>query len=263
LSTDPTIPAVRAAADRPVGADPGPGAGVSTASLPGNQREAVGHATGPLAHHFDDLEQQKEASTLGMWAFLATEVMFFGGAFLAYSVYRWTYPSAFAAASRQENWLIGAINTAVLLGSSLTVALAVHSAQIGRRRGIIGYFALTILLALVFIGVKVFEYSHLYHQGLFPGQWGPTAHVRANHLVPELDRGARIFFAFYFGATGLHASHMLVGIGLMLWVIWRAYRHQFSHEYYNPVEIVGLYWHFVDIVWIFLYPLLYLVDRTG
>jgi cytochrome c oxidase subunit 3 len=222
-----------------------------------------GHAPSPLAHHFDDLAQQKEAGTLGMWAFLATEVMFFGGAFLTYSVYRWTYPDGFAAASRQENWLIGAINTAVLLCSSLTVVLAVHAAQTGRRQGIINYFLITIVLALAFIGVKLYEYSHLFHEGLFPGAWAPTAHIRANHLVPGLDRGARIFFSLYFGVTGLHASHMLVGIGLMLWVIWRARRGEFSKAYYDPVEIVGLYWHFVDIVWIFLYPLLYLVDRTS
>lgn len=212
-----------------------------------------------LAHHFDDLEQQKEAATLGMWAFLATEVMFFGGALLAYSIYRFFYAGAFAAASSLESWWIGMINTGVLLCSSLTMALAVHAAQLGNRRNIVRFLILTVLLGSVFIAVKAFEYSHLYQENLIPvGSWFRPDPA---HLAPEYHRPARIFFSFYFGLTGLHALHMVVGIGLILFVAWRAHRGEYTPKYYNPVEVAGLYWHFVDIVWIFLYPLLYLVGK--
>jgi cytochrome c oxidase subunit 3 len=218
--------------------------------------EAAAHEVPILAHHFDDLEQQKEAGTLGMWAFLATEIMFFGGVLTAYAVYRSTYPAAFAAASNQENLVIGAINTCVLLVSSFTVVLAVHSAQEGNTKGIIRNLVLTIILGLIFLGIKGYEYSHLFHEGLVPG-----ANFDPHELIqPDgLRRPAQIFFALYFVMTGLHAIHMIIGVGIMLWVIRLAKRGRFSRKYYNPVEISGLYWHFVDIVWIFLYPLLYLI----
>lgn len=219
--------------------------------------ETHGHEVSILAHHFDDLDQQKEAHTLGMWAFLATEVMFFGGVLTAYSVYRTSYPTAFAAASNLENLWIGAANTCVLLVSSFTVVLAVHAAQNGDTKGIIRNIWLTILFGTVFLGVKAFEYSHLIHEGLVPGAgFDPHGLIQP----PELRRPASIFFALYFTMTGIHALHMIVGIGIMLWVIYLAKRGRFTTNYYNPVEISGLYWHFVDIVWIFLYPLLYLID---
>ncbi len=207
-----------------------------------------------LAHHFDDLEQQHEASTLGMWAFLATEIMFFGGALAAYAVYRWYYFEAFAAASALESWRIGAANTAVLLCSSFTVVLAVHAAQQGRNRRVILYILLTMLFGLIFMGVKAVEYTHLiqHHHAPF---------LSSFHFdPPQHADGARIFFSFYFALTGLHATHMIIGFGLFIWLIRLARKNRFSAEYSNPVEIVGLYWHFVDIVWIFLYPLFYLVD---
>jgi cytochrome c oxidase subunit 3 len=211
-----------------------------------------------VAHQFDDLAQQKEASTLGMWAFLGTEVMFFAGAFLGYAIYRSYYHEGFVAASRLENWFVGALNTCVLLVSSLTVALAVHAAQLGHRKQILQYLGATIVLGLIFLGVKVFEYSHLIHEGLFPGAWHPDPHT----LAAQYHGAGRIFFSFYFAMTGLHALHMIIGVGIIGYIMWMAHKGRFTREYYNPVEITGLYWHFVDIVWIFLYPLLYLVDRS-
>lgn len=225
------------------------------------------HAHNPLvAHQFDDLAQQKEAGILGMWAFLGTEVLFFGGALAAYAIYRNTYHYAFAAASNLENWKIGLFNTFVLLASSFTVVLAVHKAQLGDNRGIGFWVIVTIILGLAFIGIKAIEYNHLYHEHLIPGLFDnasfghPPSHPDGL-FPPELQRPAQIFFSFYFLLTGIHALHMIVGVGIMLYIWWLAKREEFSPDYYNPVEIAGLYWHFVDIVWIFLYPLLYLVDR--
>jgi cytochrome c oxidase subunit 3 len=217
------------------------------------------HDSTILAHQFDDLDQQKEAATLGMWAFLGTEIMFFGGAILAYSIYRFFYYNAFAAASGREKWLTGGINTGVLLCSSLTMALAVHAAQIGNRRNLVRFLLATILLGSVFIVIKLSEYVHLYQEGLLPvaSMFNPTPEV----MEPRYAGPARIFFSFYFGLTGLHMLHMLIGIVIILVIAWRALRGRYSSAYYNPVEVIGLYWHFVDIVWIFLYPLLYLVGR--
>jgi cytochrome c oxidase subunit III len=225
------------------------------------------HAHNPLvAHQFDDLAQQKEAGILGMWSFLATEIMFFGGALLAYAIYRNTYHYAFAAASNYEIWQVGLFNTFVLLASSFTVVLAVHHAQHGNNEKVFTWIIVTILLGLAFIGIKAYEYHHLYVERLIPGlaDFGrPIVDGKPHHLFPEyLERPAQIFFSFYFCLTGIHALHMVVGVGIMLWVAWLAKKKEFSTDYYNPVEIAGLYWHFVDIVWIFLYPLLYLVDRT-
>jgi cytochrome c oxidase subunit 3 len=219
--------------------------------------EAHGHSL--VAHQFDDLAQQHEASTLGMWAFLATEVMFFGGALTAYAVYRYSYPDAFEAASRLENWKVGAVNTAVLLCSSLTMALSVHAAQIGQRKAIVGWLMLTIVFGTAFLGVKAWEYHHLFSEGLFPQP--DMFDVHGEHFPPELRRPAQLFYSFYFALTGIHALHMIVGIGIILYVAGMAWRGRFSPEYHNPVEMTGLYWHFVDIVWIFLYPLLYLIAR--
>ena len=226
-----------------------------------------GHAHNPLvAHQFDDLAQQKEAGILGMWSFLATEVLFFGGALLAYAVYRHTYHNAFAAASNLENWKIGLFNTFVLLASSYTVVLAVHKAQHGDNAGVYKWVMITIVLGLAFIGVKAIEYTHLYHERLIPGMadFGrPVVDGKVHPLFPEfLERPAQLFFSFYFSLTGIHALHMIVGVGIMLYIANLAKKNEFSPDYYNPMEIAGLYWHFVDIVWIFLYPLLYLVDRN-
>jgi cytochrome c oxidase subunit 3 len=216
-----------------------------------------GHGPSMVAHQFDDLAQQHEASTLGMWAFLATEIMFFGGALTAYSVYRHSYYDAFAAASRLENWKIGGINTAVLLVSSLCVVLAVHAAQTGNRRWIVRWLLITCVFGAAFICIKGYEYHRLFVEELVPG-----AHFdpQREHFPEHLHQPAQIFYAFYFCLTGVHALHMIIGIGVVLYVSWLAHRGRFTPEYHNPVEMTGLYWHFVDIVWIFLYPLLYLIS---
>lgn len=213
-----------------------------------------------LAHQFDDLEQQFEASTLGMWAFLITEVLFFGGLFTGYAVYRSQYPLAFAEGSLHLDYRIGAINTAVLICSSLTMALAVRSAQLGRRRSLIGFLLLTMLLGSVFLGIKVFEYSHKYHEHLIPGiNFVPPHEFIRYHVDPQQ---LYVFLSFYFAMTGMHALHMIIGVSVLTVLVVLAWRGRFSSEYYNPVEVAGLYWHFVDIVWIFLFPLLYLISRS-
>jgi cytochrome c oxidase subunit III len=209
-----------------------------------------------LQHHFDNLDQQFEASALGMWLFLVTEILFFGGLFLAYLVYRLTYPQAFAEASHELDVVLGGVNTAVLIGSSLTMAMAVWSAQLGRRSGQLLFLGLTIGLGLVFLGIKAVEYSHKFEHNLVPGA--------SFHFESARDpQHAQLFFSLYFVMTGLHALHMVVGIGLMTVLFVMAFKGRFTKAYHTPVEVSGLYWHFVDIVWIFLFPLLYLIDRHG
>ncbi len=240
--------------------------------------------TGHLAHHFESLGQQHEAATLGMWSFLATEVLFFGGVLMAYSIYRNSYPVGFAEASKELLTGLGAVNTAVLLTSSLTMALAVYFARVGVRGRLVLCVGLTMLFGAAFLGIKWAEYYIDYKEGLIPrlgwneGRWEKVAEelgeknaAHVGHptgasyrpgvasLAASLSREASLFMVFYFILTGLHAVHMLVGMGLLTWLFVRSRRGDFSGEYYTPVEVVGLYWHFVDIVWIFLFPLLYLI----
>jgi cytochrome c oxidase subunit 3 len=207
-----------------------------------------------LQHHFQTLDQQKEAATLGMWVFLVTEVMFFGGLFMAYMLYRIWYPLAWAEGSMDLDIVLGGTNTVVLITSSLTMALAVRSAQTGSKDGTVKWLLLTMVLGLTFLVIKFFEYEHKYELGHIPG---------ANFRYEGPEAGAvQIFFSLYFAMTGLHALHMVVGFGLLSVIAWMAHKGRFSPEWYTPVEMSGLYWHFVDIVWIFLFPLLYLVDRA-
>jgi cytochrome c oxidase subunit III len=207
-----------------------------------------------LQHHFEDLNQQHEASTLGMWMFLATEFLFFGGIFCAYAIYRAMYHEAWKAGAHHQNWQIGAANTVVLIGSSLTMALAVWAAQTNRRKLTVWMLILTLILGGAFLGVKGFEYAEHIHEGLFPG-----ANFTYVDPDPALTPGVQLFMVFYFAMTGMHALHMVIGAGLLIYFIYRAWRGDFGDEYYGPVEVMGLYWHFVDIVWIFLFPLLYLI----
>jgi cytochrome c oxidase subunit 3 len=207
-----------------------------------------------LQHHFDSFEQQREASFLGMWVFLVTEIMFFGGVFTAYVVYRLAHPQAFALGSHELDITLGAINTAVLIGSSLTMAMAVWAAQTERRKAIVAWILATIVLGTVFLGIKYVEYSAKFEHHLFPGpnfQW-PGADA------PHVE----MFFNLYFALTGLHALHMVIGMGILLVVAILAWKGRFSAQNHNLVEGIGLYWHFVDIVWIFLFPLLYLLGRN-
>jgi cytochrome c oxidase subunit 3 len=206
-----------------------------------------------LAHHFDDIQQQREAGTLGMWAFLVTEIMFFGGLFLAYILYRAKYSVSFEAASAHLDWKLGGFNTLVLICSSLTMALAVYYSQVGNRRKLIGFLILTELLGLTFLGVKAYEYHDKWVNHLVPGlrpfEWG-------GHGNPA---NVEMFYWLYFAMTGVHALHMIIGIGILTVLVLMARRGRFSPEYHSPIELSGLYWHFVDIVWIFLFPLLYLL----
>jgi cytochrome c oxidase subunit 3 len=209
------------------------------------------HGRHAPAHQFDTMEQQKESSTLAMWLFLVTEIMFFGGLFLAYVIYRTAYPDAFAAASHTLNVWWGGFNTAVLIGSSLTMVLAVWAAQVNWRKGIVLFLLLTIALGSVFLGVKAIEYKDKFTHHHVPG-----ASFEFDGPQPE---NAEIFFSLYFIMTGLHATHMVIGIGVLAVLAFYAWKGKYDSEYYNPLEMTGLYWHFVDIVWIFLFPLLYLL----
>jgi cytochrome c oxidase subunit III len=213
------------------------------------------HAEPNLKHHFDDSEQQLDSSTLGMWVFLLTEIMFFGGMFGAYTVYRNLYPEAFASASRFMNVVMGGTNTAVLIFSSLTMALAVRSAQLGRKKQLIFFLSSTLFLGCVFLTIKYFEYHEKWVDHHIPGPG-----FRFDE--PQYFHQAQILFFLYFAMTGMHAMHMIVGAGLLTTLIVMAAHDRFSAKWYTPVELIGLYWHFVDIVWIFLFPLLYLIGRT-
>lgn len=222
-----------------------------------SEAHAVSHAAHhpALQHHFDSLEQQQNASTFGMWVFMVQEVLFFGGMFMAYILYRSWYPEAWTAASNHLDPDLGLINTMVLIGSSLTMALAVRAAQLGKKSHIVLFLLLTIVLGSIFLGVKVVEYADKFTHHLVPG---------ANFAFPEnsaIAGQAQIYFSVYFAMTGMHALHMVIGIGILFWIAWRAHRGHFDARYNTPVEITGLYWHFVDIVWIFLFPLLYLVGH--
>jgi len=209
-------------------------------------------ATAVVAEQFDDIEQQHSAAKLGMWIFLATEVMFFGGLFLAYTVYRFTYGHVFALASRHLDDVFGGVNTAVLLFSSLLMALAVRAAELGRRKQLVRLLLATALFGVLFMTIKAFEYRKDF----------------VEHLVPRFDfrwdvpdaANAELFFWIYFALTGLHAIHVTVGIALILVLALLASAGKFSQNF-MPVEITGLYWHFVDIVWVFLFPLLYLAGH--
>ncbi|MCS6874041.1 MAG: cytochrome c oxidase subunit 3 family protein [Pyrinomonadaceae bacterium] len=283
------------------------------------------HHVKGLQHQFDDMQQQQESATIGMWMFLVQEIMFFGGLFTAYLVYRSRYPMAFAAGSNHLDAFWGGLNTLVLIVSSLTMALTVYYAQKSNRAMQVVMILLTMFFGLVFLGVKVIEYSDKYNHGLIPVTgWNkktskqvvalpfetkaeakethdshkekpyvnPNGDFQWNYggedlvmlakekgwlteaekigyfdpITKEFDpkrfeNKVRIFYWLYFAMTGLHALHMVVGIIIMTWLLWKAWQGSFSAEYYSPVEISGLYWHFVDIVWIFLFPLLYLLGR--
>jgi cytochrome c oxidase subunit III len=239
-----------------------------------------------LAHQFDSMQQQQEASTFGMWVFLLTEIMMFGGLFTAYLIYRIKYYDAFVAGSTSISVSWGFANTLVLIGSSFTMAMAVWTAQTGRRKGQIWFLIGTMILGAAFLGVKAKEYYDKWDECHIPGHvigkgfntWGGCSATdsKLGSIADEIRerdpkvsevsaqqtaQQTEIFFSFYFAMTGLHAFHMIIGLGLLSWLLWRAWRGEFGPEYYTPMELGGLYWHFVDIVWIFLFPLLYLISR--
>lgn len=212
------------------------------------------------AHQFDDLEQQHEAGTLGMWLFLATEVMVFGTLFTGYTVYRTSYSEAFEVASCQLNLTIGAANTVVLLTSSLTMALSVHTTRVGNRNRSILYLVLTAFLGTLFMLLKAVEYYSDYRDNLVPRlAFNPTEWTERG-VQPER---VQLFLLFYYCMTGLHALHLTIGIAVVVILIILVWRSRLSAVPYMPIEVSGLYWHFVDIIWIFLLPLLYLIGTRA
>lgn len=204
-----------------------------------------------LQHHFSNSLQQRDSAKLGMWIFLVTEVLFFGGLFVAYSIYRAWNPEIFHNAHQALNWKLGATNTLVLITSSLTIALAIRSLQLDKPKQATRFLWATFLLASTFMVIKYFEYAHKFHVGQLPGKFYTYTGIEGTN--PHL------FFSIYFVMTGLHGLHVLIGMGVILWMITRVRRGRYSSAYYTPVEVTGLYWHLVDLVWIYLFPLLYLV----
>lgn len=204
-----------------------------------------------VAHHFPSAPVQRYAERLGMWLFLSTEVLLFAGLFVGYSVYRFLYPETFHEASRTLNVILGTTNTVVLITSSLTVALALHAARLNKSRQAAVLLFASLAMGLVFLVIKAFEYSAKFEEGALPGKY--------YHFHEVQGPGASMFFTIYFFLTGLHALHVIIGMSVLGWVGTRAWRNEFSADYHVPVELGGLYWHLVDLVWIFLYPLLYLI----
>jgi len=231
---------------------------MSTEAIAKVGEEQEGRRQAPLAHHFDTPLQQFDTAKMGMWLFLAQEVLFFGGLFVVYGIFRSWYPEAFSAGSHLLDKHMGAANTVVLLTSSLTAALAVRSAQVGKRNLTTWMILATIALALTFMVIKYFEYSHKFHVGYLPGQhFEPTEFPEGIGSVPY---HTRTFFGIYFMMTGVHGVHVLVGVGVFTWLLVRNLRGHFGPEHFTPVDLTALYWHLVDIIWIFLFPLLYLID---
>ena len=242
------------------------------------------HRTGALYGQFKTLEQQKDTATLGMWIFLVTEIMFFGGIMLAYAINRHIYFPAFAMGSNTLSLFLGGTNTVVLLASSFTMAMGVWSAQVGKKQLLTIFLSLTLVLGCVFLGIKYIEYAQKFHHHLVPSRNFDITYcvnnparcddlspselevereelAKALNADPALNSHAQLYYSAYFGMTGLHALHMIIGAGLLLWLLKESLAGRFDAQYNNPVDIIGLYWHFVDIVWIYLFPLLYLIDR--
>ena len=234
-----------------------PGAAAEIKNTEGHGAHAHAHPAF-LAHHFDTPAQQFDAAKIGMWAFLVQELLFFSGLFVAYGIFRGWYPEMFAQASHQLDRTMGTVNTLVLLVSSLTAALAVRSSQLGKKDEVTRYLIVTIVCALIFLVVKYFEYGHKFEAGLLPGKY---FHPHAEHLAPNTHLGpeGHVFFSLYFMMTGVHALHIIIGIGVLIWILKRNLSGEFSKDFFTPVDIVALYWHLVDLVWIYLFPLLYLV----
>jgi cytochrome c oxidase subunit 3 len=204
-----------------------------------------------LQHHFHDSEQQAGAAKLGVWIFLLTEILLFGGLFVAYAVFRSWYPEMFHEAHKQLNVTLGSLNTVVLISSSVTMALAIRSTQLNQKKATLWFLLATLLCASTFMVVKYFEYAHKFHLGQLPGKFYHFGGIAANN--------PHIFFSLYFAMTGLHGFHVFGGMCLISWMMYRTAHHNFSSEYYTPLEMTGLYWHLVDLIWIFLFPLLYLI----
>jgi cytochrome c oxidase subunit 3 len=220
-------------------------------------------------HHFETVEQQREAGSFGMWLFLLTEIMFFGGLFFAYLLYRNWYYDAFAVASNQLSIPLGTANTMILITSGFFMALGVWAAEMRKRKMLVWTLILTVLFGIAFLGIKYDEYHEKWEKHHIPGAHfdiaefiNPAAYgIHENPLPPDMAQRTQIFFFLYFAMTGMHALHMIIGVFILFWLIRRAQRGDFSSGYVAPIENFGLYWHFVDIIWLFLFPLLYLINR--
>ena len=224
-------------------------------------------------HHFETKEQQREAATFGMWLFLLTEIMFFGGLFFAYLLYRNWYHDAFVVSSNQLSIPLGAANTAILITSGFFMALGVWAAEVQKKSLLVLFLVLTTVFGVAFLGIKAVEYHEKWEKHHIPGSHfdvsefinppvnPKTGKLTEKPLAPDMAQKTQVFFFLYFAMTGMHAFHMILGIGLLFWLTWRANRGEFSAGYVAPIENFGLYWHFVDIVWLFLFPLLYLINR--
>src|SRR5580704_6679660 len=226
----------------------------------GHGDDGHGHDDPHHQHHFTTMEQQFDTSKIGMWLFLATEVLLFGGLFVGFGLMQARYPQEFIEAHEHLQRPLGALNTVVLLISRFTLVMGGFSAQRGDKKKVVMFLVLTILCACIFLGVKYFEYSHKFEEGLLPPRW---YHAQSTDTVRDaagnVSHGYGTFFAFYFMMTGLHGIHILVGIILLSWITVRANRGEFSKSYYTPVDLIGLYWHLVDLIWIYLFPLYYLI----
>ena len=218
-----------------------------------------GHQYPFLAHHFDTPVHQFDSAKLGMWIFIATEILMFGGLFVAYGIFRGQEPEMFRMAHERLDRIMGAVNTVVLLFSSLTAALAVRQSQVGDRKGTTRWLVITLICAVIFLVVKFFEYQHKFHDGLLPGHYFQAHLQQFAHNGHVLPQRAHMFFALYFMMTGLHGVHVLIGMGVLAWVLKQNLDGKISKQFFTPVEIGALYWHLVDLVWIYLFPLLYLV----
>lgn len=213
----------------------------------------MAHSDSVVAPYFKDLEQQQETNTLGMWVFLVTEVMLFGGIFLVYAVYFYNYPKAFGEAGGELDIVLSSVNTFVLLCSSLTMALAVHAVQVNKKKALVMFLALTLVLGTIFLGIKGYEYYEKFEKHLIPGPYF--------EYQGEYPQQAELFFGLYFAATGLHATHMIIGGTVLLIILIKATRGFYSPLNFDTIENMGLYWHFVDIAWVFIFPLFYLIER--
>jgi cytochrome c oxidase subunit 3 len=218
---------------------------------------------GVLKHHFEDIEQQRSSERIGMWMFLASEVLFFGCVFFAYTYYRYLFPHEFAIGSSKLNVTIAFINTLVLLTSSLTITLAIRACQLGQRKALIATLGATVLLGFVFTGFKAYEYAEDWHEQLVPGTRFNEEQFRdvKSPIDPtkeiHVDR-IKLFFSFYYAMTGIHMLHLLIGVGVVFYLFARAVYGNLTPERYVAVETTSLYWHLVDVIWLFVMPLLYM-----
>jgi len=222
---------------------------------------SVAHGKHHHAHHYDSAEHQYLAAKFGTWVFLCTEILMFGGLFVGYIIYHQKFPQMFHEGSKFCDWRLGGTNTLVLIFSSLTMALSIYYAQLNQKKKSLASLYITLICGFIFLGIKYIEYTHKFHEGLFPGRF--FAFDNPEEMARWKAMGINnmgMFFSFYFVMTGIHASHVIAGMGLITWLIIRTHRGDFDSDYYTPLECVGLFWHLVDLIWIYLFPLLYLIS---